>query len=289
MEQHGALYPYALVTHLLGADITIANLEGALTERGESWPKGYNFRTPPRFASGLRDAGFDLVSLANNHTMDYGAVGLTDTLASLDAVGVRRVGAGASIAEASAFVVVEAPNGLRVAFIGCADSPTESGGFAIRDWAATPTTPGLMICDDASLAAAVSSARESADFVIVTPHAGDEYRTAPNATQRRIAATALAAGADAYIGHHAHVVQPVEQRGGQLIAWGLGNFIFDLDEVDLANIPQPRVTPILKLTLTKGAGVTSFEVIAATQDANEDRPRPATPEEAAVLNNLITP
>ncbi len=288
MEANGSGYPYALVAHLLDADINIANLEGALTERGEPWPKGYNFRTPPRFAAGLREAGFDLVSLANNHTMDYGELGLTDTLDALDAAGVRRIGAGADAATASAPAIFEA-QGLRVAFIGCADSPTEGGGFRIRDWAATVDAPGLFICDDALLAAAVTSARLSADFVIVVAHAGDEYRTAPNSTQRRIAQTALAAGADAYIGHHAHVVQPVEQRVGQLIVWGLGNFIFDLDAVDLANIPGPRVSLILKFTLTKGSGVTSFEAIPVTQDANEDRPRPATPEEAAILNDLVTP
>jgi poly-gamma-glutamate capsule biosynthesis protein CapA/YwtB (metallophosphatase superfamily) len=294
MEADGAGYPYALIAHLLDADINIANLEGALTERGDPWPKGYNFRTPPRFAIGLRDAGFDLVSLANNHTMDYGAVGLFDTFGVLDASNsyVRRIGAGGNIANASAPAIIEA-NGLRVAFIGCADTPTEGGGFAIRDWAATADAPGLFICDDEPLAAAIADARARADFVIVVAHAGDEYRSAPNATQRRIAETALAAGADAYIGHHAHVVQPVEQRGGphggQVIAWGLGNFIFDLDEVDLANIPAPRVSLILNLTLTKGAGVTSFEAIPVTQDANEDRPRPATPEEAAVLQELVTP
>jgi poly-gamma-glutamate synthesis protein (capsule biosynthesis protein) len=290
MEANGAGYPYALVAdELADADITIANLEGALTDRGEPWPKGYNFRTPPHFAIGLREAGIDVVSLANNHTMDYGAIGLNDTIDALTTAGVGGIGAGGNSVEAAAASMFDAPNGLRVAFIGCADSPTEGGGFAIRDWAATPDAPGLFICHDRPLAAAVASARESADFVIVVVHAGDEYRTEPNATQRRIADTALAAGADAYIGHHAHVVQPVEQRGSQLVAWGLGNFIFDFDDVDLANIPQPRVSLILKLTLTEGAGVTSWEAIAVTQDANEDRPRPATPEEAAILDDLITP
>jgi len=125
--------------------------------------------------------------------------------------------------------------------------------------------------------------------VIVSVHAGTEYANVPDATQRRIAETALAAGADAYLGHHAHVVQPIEQRGNQLIAWGLGNFIFDLDDVDLANIPEPRVSLVLNLTLTDGQGVTSFEALPVVQDAAEDRPRPATPQEAAVLQSLIAP
>jgi poly-gamma-glutamate capsule biosynthesis protein CapA/YwtB (metallophosphatase superfamily) len=83
------------------------------------------------------------------------------------------------------------------------------------------------------------------------------------------------------------MVQPVERRGAQLIAWGLGNFIFDLDDVDLANIPEPRVSLILNITLTKGAGVTAYDAVPVTQDADEDRPRPATADEAAVLRGLI--
>jgi len=288
MEANGAGYPYALVRGLISGDIGVANLEGALTERGEAWPKGYNFRTPPRFVSGLRDAGFDVVSLGNNHSMDYGVVGLTDTLDALVSAGVRSVGAGHTMAEARAPVILEA-NGLSVAFVACAATPTEGGGFAIRDWAAGVATPGIFVCDDAPLSEAIARARENADFVIVSVHAGTEYANVPDATQRRIAETALAAGADAYIGHHAHVVQPVEQRGNQLIAWGLGNFIFDLDNVDLANIPEPRVSLVLNLTLTDGQGVTSFEALPVVQDAAEDRPRPATPQEAAVLQSLIAP
>jgi poly-gamma-glutamate synthesis protein (capsule biosynthesis protein) len=288
MEANGPGYPYQLIEHLLSGDVVVGNLEGALTDRGEPWPKGYNFRTPPRFASGLLDAGFDIVSLANNHTMDYGGAGLTDTLDALDAAGVRRIGAGRTLGDAQTPVIAEA-NGLSVALIGCADTPTEGGGFAIRDWAAGESAPGLFICDDAALIDAIASARQQADFVVAVVHAGSEYITAPDATQRRIADTVLAAGADAYIGHHAHVVQPIEQRGAQLIAWGLGNFIFDLDDVDLANIPVPRVSLILNVTLTQGQGVTAFEAVPVVLDAGEDRPRPATPEEAAVLQSLIAP
>lgn len=289
MEANGVGYPYDLIRHLITGDIAIANLEGALTDRGEPWPKGYNFRTPPRFASGLLDAGFDVVSLANNHAMDYGVQGLDDTFAALDGAGVRYIGAGDTSDEAATPAIFEAPNGLSVAFVACADSPDEGGGFEIRDWAASAITPGLFICDDAPLTAAITSARQQADFVVVVVHAGTEYSTVPDATQRRIAATVLGAGADAYVGHHAHVVQPVERRGNQLVAWGLGNFIFDLDEVDLANIPIPRVSLVLSITLTEGEGVTAYQVAPVVQDANEDRPRPATPEEAAVLESLITP
>jgi len=104
-----------------------------------------------------------------------------------------------------------------------------------------------------------------------------------DATQRALAEAALAAGAVAVIGSHPHVPQPIEWGGGKLVAWSLGNFIFDLDDVDLANIPLPRVTPVLEFTLTEGRGVTGVRVRAAVLDADEDRPRPASEEESLVL------
>jgi poly-gamma-glutamate capsule biosynthesis protein CapA/YwtB (metallophosphatase superfamily) len=287
MEANGAAYPFALIAPLMTGDIGFANLEGALTERGEPWPKGYNFRTPPRFAAGLLTGHFNVVTLANNHSMDYGVVGLQDTIAALDATGVKHTGAGADRAAAWEPVLVDA-HGLRVAFIGCVLTPNEVGGFDIHAWAAGPgDAPGLAIGDADALRTVVTTARRYADFVIVAVHAGTEYNNTPNATQRVLAEAAMAAGADLYLGAHAHVVQPIERRGNQLIAWGLGNFIFDLDVVDLANIPEPRVSLILNVTLTKGRGVTGYDAVPVTQDATEDRPRPATAGEAAVLQDLI--
>ena len=288
MVLNGADYPFALIAPLMDGDIGLANLEGALTERGEAWPKGYNFRTPPRFASGLANAHFTVATLANNHTLDFGEIGLLDTIAALDAANVRHIGAGANAAEARAPAIVEV-NGLRVAFLGYVATPDEGGGFSVRAWQAGPAMAGVAIGSADAIATDVAAARRIADFVIVAGHAGDEYRTTPNATQRALVAAALAAGADAYIGAHAHVVQPIELRGAQLVAYGLGNFIFALDDVDRANIPAPRVSLILKLTLTKGAGVTSWNAIPVTQDEAQGRPRPATPAEAIVLREIIGP
>lgn len=287
MRQEGAAYPFALVARLIDGDIGFGNLEGALTERGEPWPKGYNFRTPPQFSTALTAGRIGVVTLANNHTMDYGAIGLEDTVAALDAAGVRHAGAGADEAAARAPAVVEV-RGLRVAFLGYVLTPDEYGGFSVRAWAAGSGKPGVAIGSAEAIVADVAAAKRAADFVIVALHAGDEYQAAPNATQRTLAQTALDAGADAFIGAHAHVVQPVEQRGRQLVAWGLGNFVFDLDAVDLANIPQPRVSLVLRITLTKGAGVTAWEAIPVTLDETQDRPRPATTEEAAALRRLIS-
>lgn len=95
MDEHGPLYPFELVCSLLAdADLTIANLEGTFTERGVAAEKFYTFRTPPGHAFGLLQAGIDLVSLGNNHTMDYGLEGLQDTLLALDTAGLKHSGAG---------------------------------------------------------------------------------------------------------------------------------------------------------------------------------------------------
>jgi poly-gamma-glutamate synthesis protein (capsule biosynthesis protein) len=289
MELYGPGYPYELVAPLLTGDIVFGNLEGALTDRGEPWPKAFNFRTPPQYASGLAAAGFDVVALANNHAMDFGVVGLQDTIAALGSVGISQAGAGTEQMPARLPATIDI-NGLTVAFFACVLTPDEGSGFSIGQWEWTPENKtGLYVCDSAFFSPAIRLLDEIADFVVVSVHAGDEYVNAPNATQRELAEAALAAGADVVLGHHAHVVQPVEQRGGQLIAWGLGNFVFDLDQWDLAGIPEPRVSLILNITLTAGAGVTSWEAVPVVLDAEQDRPRPATPGEAAVLESLIEP
>jgi poly-gamma-glutamate synthesis protein (capsule biosynthesis protein) len=288
MAQYGESYPYELIRHLLTGDIVFGNLEGALTNGGEPWPKGFTFRTPPQYAPGLASAGFDIVALANNHTMDFGAVGMLDTISALNEAGVHSAGAGLNDASAWAPAVLQA-NGLTVAFIACALTPDEGGGFSIYAWAAGATTAGMAVCSTDRITTDVRAARAINDFVVVSVHAGDEYVNAPNTTQVVLSEAALAAGADVVLGHHAHVVQPVEQRGGQLIAWGLSNFIFDLDQWDLAGIPAPRVSPILHVTLTQGAGVTSWRADAVLLDADTDRPRPATADEAAVLDALLVP
>ncbi len=283
---NGAGYPFGLVAPLIDGDVNLANLEGPLTGRGDPWAKGYNFRTPPRFAATLGAGHFGIATLANNHIMDYGAAGLADTIAALDAAGVRHVGAGANAQAAHAPIIVTV-RGLRVAILGYVATPDEIGGFKITDWAAGAATPGVAIGTPDVIAADVSATRRVADFVIVAVHAGDEYRTAPNATERTLADAAVAAGADAYIGAHAHVPQPIEMRGHQLVAFGLGNFVFSLDDIDRANIPPPRVSMILKLTLAKGVGVTSYDVVPVTLDEAQSRPRPATADEAAALHEII--
>ena len=278
MEQFGAFYPYERVAAALAAaDLTIANLEVALTERGTAADKAYTFRTPPRFARGLAEAGIDLVSLGNNHTADFGTEGIADTLAALDGVGVRHVGAGLdeNAARSPAFIEAE---GLRIALLSYTD--------ILRNTFAGPGTPGVALATEEAIAADVGETRSQADVVIVLLHTGTEYTTAPNRTQRALARAAIDAGALLVLGHHPHVLQGWERYGDGLIVYSLGNFVFDLEH-DPRNLQfRAFETVILYVTFSEDR-VTEVRVEPFVIELTEDRPRPATPEEAAKILGRI--
>lgn len=279
MERYGADYPYDGVRDLLGnADLTIANFEGTLTNGGVRQSKMYTFRTPPHFAPGLVNAGIDLVSLGNNHAMDFGNQGLFDTMAALDAAGVPFTGAGVDEGWARTPVVLEI-NGLRIAFLSyCAITETIF---------ATPTSPGVARATVASLQSDVPNARAQADVVIVALHAGTQYVDQPNSQQVQLSRAAIDAGAHLVLGHHAHTLQGWTEYNGGTIVYGLGNFVFDLDEEDLYYLgPRAYETAILHMTLTRD-GVSGVEAWPVVLDYAEERPWPPSPEQGhAILNRL---
>lgn len=281
MEEHGADYPFARVAPLFeGIDLLVGNLEGTFTDRGTRQDKVYAFRAPPALASGLREAGFGAVSLANNHALDFGAVGLADTRAALDAAGVAHFGAGASGDEASRALVLEA-GGARVALLGF--SAVASSAFAEGG------RPGVARAEAEAVAAAVAEAAADADFVVVCLHFGREYDPRPTERQRALARAAADAGASIVAGAHAHVLQPRERRGGSLILYGLGNFVFDLDADDLATLGEgPFATAVAVVELREGeAPRAAFR--PAYIDTAENRPRPATDAEAARVLEALRP
>lgn len=216
----------AVADRLRVADVTVGNLECALGVTGQPAAKSYTFRGPPTAADALRDAGFDVVSLANNHSLDYGEAAQAETLALLDAAGVAHVGSGRNEAAAYAPTFVEA-RGLRLAFLGYVNVPVEFNGFDTAHWRAVGERPGLAWAEPARVAADVAAARAQADLVIVLLHAGYEGRTTPNAIQRANAYAAIDAGAALVLGAHPHVLQGVEQYHGGWIVYSLGNFVFD--------------------------------------------------------------
>jgi poly-gamma-glutamate synthesis protein (capsule biosynthesis protein) len=215
-----------VLSALLPADILVGNLECALTTRGTAEPKSYRFRAPLEGAMSLSMAGFDVLTLANNHAMDYGVVGLQDSLQTLSQYGIQTVGAGNDAAAARAPVILER-NGMRVAFLGYVDVPVENSGFDTRTWIASANTPGVAWAYPEQIAADVSAARQQADVVVVLLHSGYELNETIANNQRLQAHTAIDAGATLVIGAHSHLLQRVEYYKNGLIAYSLGNFVFD--------------------------------------------------------------
>ena len=146
---------------------------------------------------------------------------MLDTFGHLAAANILAVGGGMNAEEAYAPRFFET-KGLRIAVIG-------QSQFGKNYTEARDTTPGIAIIDEAKLKTAVAAARDQAHIVIVSFHFGDEYEPEPNAFQKKIAETAIDAGADIVVGHHPHVLEPLKAYGRGFIVYSLGNFIFDQD------------------------------------------------------------
>ncbi len=219
--------PFAdIVEQLRAPDITVGNLECALGMEGKPAAKGYTFLGPPSGAASLAGAGFDIVSLANNHSLDFGPRALDETIQLLDAAGIRHTGAGQDAAAAHQPAMITA-NGLRLAFLAYVNVPIERSGFDTASWEATGDQPGLAWARPRDIAVDVAAARARADLVIVLLHSGVEGQQTPDAAQKAAAHTAIDAGAALVIGAHPHVLQGVERYHGGLIAYSLGNIVFD--------------------------------------------------------------
>lgn len=238
IRANGARYPWRSVAPVLrGADLAVANLEGAVSSRGAPWPgKLYTFRGPPyALRAAASFAGVDVVSLANNHSLDYGRTAFRDTIRHARRFGIAPMGGGADLRLARRPAILVRGN-LRVAFLGFSDvRPLGFDAGASRP-GATPAFPEYIRPD-------VRAARRRADVVIVYFHWGVERATTPNLRQRSFAQIALDAGAHVVLGSHPHVLQPIERKRKRLVAWSLGNFVF------AAHSPGTERTGILRLEL----------------------------------------
>ncbi|MEK9175628.1 MAG: CapA family protein, partial [Patescibacteria group bacterium] len=170
-------------------------------------------------ATALKDAGFDILSVANNHIGDWGEVAMTDTFARLKNAGIVSVGGGTNAKDAHDPKILEV-RGTKIAYLAYSQfgkGYTEAGG----------STPGIAIIDKDSIMRDVSYAKSVADIIVVSFHFGDEYNDMPNEFQKQISHLAIDAGADLAVGHHPHVIEPIEEYKGKTIAYSLGNFVFD--------------------------------------------------------------
>lgn len=222
MEKNGYDYPFRQTSAMLqSADITAGNLESSITDRGTpEQNKEYLYRGSALTLPAIKDAGFDVLSLANNHTLDYGWVGLQDTMDALDDHKLKHMGSGLDDVEAFTPVYVES-KGITTAFIGVSNVVPNVG------WKAGRNHPGVAETYDPSRAIeAIKAAKKNADLVVVMVHWGVEYTDKPIADQTLKGRKFIDAGADLVIGSHPHVLQGFESYKGKWIAYSLGNFVF---------------------------------------------------------------
>jgi gamma-polyglutamate biosynthesis protein CapA len=201
------------------ANIFFFNHEGAMSDIGTDGGKAYSFRFKTNQITGMQFTGVDVVSLANNHALDWGRDALCDTRNRLVDGGVSVVGAGCNSDQAVAPAFFDMPDGTRIAFIGF----SEFDQYGV----ATDTKSGVAKWDREIMKAAIAGAQSEADLVFVSLHWGTEYKTTPNPSQVDLAHFLIDSGADVIVGHHPHVVQPTERYNDGYIIYSLGNLVFD--------------------------------------------------------------
>ncbi len=240
IHRKGAQHPFRRIASFLrSADLVLGNLESPFSTRGvPERHKEVVARANPDSLEGLSYSGIGVVSLANNHIMDYGPAALQDTLRLLDKQGIGHFGAGMSREEArQPFVYTQ--NGIRICF------------QAYLCWGETSRGPlGPAGLHKSQTAQELKIARQQADFVITVLHGGVMFQDAPTLEMIRLAHWIIDHGADFVIGHHPHVIQGIEKYKKGLIAYSLGNFIFDSYENELPD-ERTRQGLILKIELRK--------------------------------------
>ncbi|MDZ7263716.1 MAG: CapA family protein [candidate division KSB1 bacterium] len=219
MQQYGVSYPFDSTRQILAeADLTMGNLEAAFSNTGTRFEKKFTFKVPPQYAKSLLHAGIDVVTLANNHILDFGMEALKNTITTLDSLGIDHCGAGVTFEEAIKPALLER-NGYRVAVLGY------SLTFPEEFWA-NRQHGGTVFPHESLLKKSIQLCETLADITIVTFHWGAELANYPKDYQKQIAYQSIDYGADLVIGHHPHVLQGLEIYKNRLIAYSLGNFTF---------------------------------------------------------------
>jgi poly-gamma-glutamate synthesis protein (capsule biosynthesis protein) len=227
------------------ADFVAVNLETPVTGRGQPQPKTYHFATTPGAFTALRDAGVELVTIANNHILDYGQAGLADTLAAAKAAHFPVVGAGINASAAWAPYVTTI-NGTKIAIVGVSQVAELASS-----WVATASRPGeANAINLGRTLEAVRAAKRLARIVIVFMHWGTEGMACPDQNQLSLAPKLADAGASVIIGAHAHMLQGSGWLGHTFVAYGMGNFLWWENSYSTA-------TGVLKLTLHPHAPLTA--------------------------------
>jgi poly-gamma-glutamate capsule biosynthesis protein CapA/YwtB (metallophosphatase superfamily) len=263
-----------LAERLASADITVGNLESTLSMSGPPTQGGDSFGADTSVLEGLRLAGFDLLSVANNHLGDFGEDAIVETIQTLDDAGFRTVGAGADLARAAKPVVFTV-NNVKVGFVA-----TDSIGETPAAGRESPGTnrinapPRTGPLDRRALDRVADSVRQlDADVVVALPHWGTQYTNQPERSQRRIASALADAGVDVVVGGHPHWVQGWESIGEATVVHSLGNFVFDMDFMRETN------EGVFVEIVSRGGRVVAIEPVPYVIDSRFT-PRPAGSDRA---------
>ncbi|MBQ5698611.1 MAG: CapA family protein [Lachnospiraceae bacterium] len=228
------------------ADIFMVNQEFPFTERGtKAEDKQYTFRLPHARLPIMNEMGIDIVTLANNHILDFGPHGITDSIAALKEAGIKYVGAGEDLEEAKKLEIIEV-GGRKIGFLGT------SRVYMATSWAAGENHPGVFSTYDPTLPVEeIKKADELVDYLVVYVHWGVERETTPKEYQRVMGRQYIDAGADIVIGSHPHVLQPLEYYNDKPIMFSMGNFVFG------SSIPS---TELLKIEIHADDSMTVTEI-----------------------------
>ncbi len=304
MAQNGVGYLFEKVKPLVeAADIAFGNLECPISTGGSPYPnkpENVTFRALPEAAEALSAAGYDLVSLANNHMNDYGESAVADTLRYLDRAGVATAGAGRSASESREAAILSR-GGYTIAVLAYAEPVWSVVEARDPPWpkslATLPARPspeqigpgraGTAIVREDTLRSDIAKlkARGGIDIVAASFHWGEEHARAPNSYQRRIARLAIDSGADLVLGHHPHVLQGIELYNGGIILYSLGNYIFDMDP----DATYDSVAVILRVDREESgdARIAAFELLPLRIARGLCRPAPAKGEDRNRISEFL--
>ena len=232
-----------LQSEMQNADITMVNEEFPFSNRGtQAQDKQFTFRVDPGYVKILQKMGIDVVTVANNHALDYGTDALSDTFQTLDNAGIAYVGAGDNLERASQPYVIKA-GGKTFGFLAASRVIPEVS------WNIDNRQPGMLCTyDSAELCNAIQKAKETCDYVVVYVHWGIERENTPQDYQRQLGKAYIDAGADMVIGAHPHVLQGIEYYNGKPIIYSLGNYIFN-QEINSTVLLKTTITPENETTL----------------------------------------
>jgi poly-gamma-glutamate capsule biosynthesis protein CapA/YwtB (metallophosphatase superfamily) len=264
---------------LANADISFANLEGPASFIGKPdniKPADIRFRANPAMLFTLKNAGIDIVSLANNHATDYYEPALIETLELLDLLSIKHFGAGKNFIEAHKPALIEI-RGQKLAFLGYAD-------LLWRVKEAGKDSAGVALLKEDAVIKDIIFVKESykPDHLIISLHWGDELYQKPRKEQIKLAHDLIDAGADFIIGHHPHVLQGIEMYKNKMIIYSMGNFLFDMYQ------EEAKESMILKINFDQYR-IIDARIIPVLINTDKFQPELASEEKARkILTTLIS-